>query len=118
MSAACPLRWMLIGMLCLYRRIPQRWKKRRCLFQETCSTLALRTAREEGVLACHRAMRRRFAVCRPRYFVFYSSTSGQWQVKLADGTVIHENEVAAFVLEPYRVALFPDQSSGHSGGTA
>jgi len=57
-------------------------------------------------------------VCRPRYSVFYSSTSGQWQVKLADGTVIHENEVAAFVLEPYRVALFPDQSSGIRSGEA
>ncbi len=108
MSVALPLRWLLIGLLCLYRRIPQRWKKRRCLFRETCSTLALRTAREEGVRACCRVLKKRFAGCRPRYSVFYSSTSGEWQVELVNGTVIREAEVAEFVLEPYRAALFSE----------
>ena len=108
MSVAVPLRWMLIGLLCLYRRIPPRWKKRRCLFQETCSTLALRTAREDGIRVCYRALKKRFAGCRPRYSVFYSSTSGEWQVELADGTIVHEVEVAEFILEPYRAALSPE----------
>ena len=116
MSAAYPLRWMFIGLLCLYRRIPQRWKKRRCLFQETCSTLALRKAREEGIQACYRVLKKRFAGCRPHYSVFYSSTADQWQVKLVDETILHENEVAAFVLEPYRAALFPHQFSSHQEG--
>lgn len=108
MSANSPLRWALIGLLCLYRRIPQRWKKRRCLFQETCSTLALRKARDDGVWACCRALKKRFAGCRPNYSVFYSSTSGEWQVQLVDGTIIPEDEVAAFVLDPYRAALFSE----------
>lgn len=102
------MRWLLIALICLYRRIPPRFKTRRCLFQETCSTLALRIVREEGVLACCRVLKRRFAECRPRYSVFYSSTSGEWQIKLADGTIVHEDEVAEFVLEPYRAALFPE----------
>jgi len=73
--------------------------------------MALRKAREEGVWACCRALKKRFAGCRPLYSVFYSSTSAQWQVELVDGTILYENEVATFVLEPYRAALFPHQFS-------
>lgn len=101
------MRWLLIRIVCLYRRLPPQFKKRRCLFKETCSALALRVAREEGTLACFHALRKRFAGCRPNYHVFYDAVACEWQVQLVNGETASEAEIADIILEPYRAVFMP-----------
>lgn len=92
--------WVLILFIRGYRQLPD-GLKRRCLFKETCSSLALRVASEEGFLAACRAMRSRFAVCRPSYSVYYDYRIRDWQVQFANHTRISSSEIADFVLKPY-----------------
>lgn len=94
------MRWVLILFIRVYRRFPDRLK-RRCLFKETCSTLALRVAKEEGFLAACRAMRVRFSLCRPAYSVYYDHRIRDWQVEFPNHTRMSSSEIADFVLEPY-----------------
>jgi hypothetical protein len=65
----------------------------------------MRAAEEGGLTAGCRALRRRFVRCRPRYSVRYDHSSLDWRVRLADGSDAGSDEVADFVLEPYRAAL-------------
>lgn len=98
------MRWVLILFIRGYRRLPDRIK-RRCLFKETCSTLALRVAKEEGFLAACRAMRFRFSLCRPSYSVYYDQRIRDWQVEFRDHTRMGSSEIADFVFEPYSELL-------------
>lgn len=60
--------WGLVGAIHLYRRIARRIRWRgRCLFAVSCSRHAERVAREEGAGVAMRAIRARFAACRPGY---------------------------------------------------
>ncbi len=70
----------------------------------------MRTAEEGGLAAGCRALGRRFAQCRPRYSVRYDHSSLDWRVRLADGSDAGSNEVADFVLEPYRAALMRSEA--------
>ena len=98
------MRWVLILFIRIYRRLPDRLK-RRCLFKETCSELALRVASEEGFLAACRVMRFRFSLCRPAYSVYYDHIIRDWQVEFANRTRASSLEIADFVLEPYNRLL-------------
>lgn len=95
------MRWALVSLIRLYRCLPPRFKSRRCLYRESCSSLALRIAQEEGFFACCSIMKKRFAGCRPNYQVIFNPVSQDWQVRLADGTAVGRADIAEFVLEPY-----------------
>jgi hypothetical protein len=99
------MRWILIGLICAYRRfVPARFK-RSCLFKETCSQFTLRVTREGGFWAGCRAIRQRVWHCRPQYSAVYDEETCDWQIELTDGTRVPGSAVADFVLEPYRRAL-------------
>lgn len=99
------MRWLLIGLICAYRRfVPVRFK-RCCLFKETCSQFTLRVTREQGFLAGCRAVRQRIGQCRPGYSAVYDEATCEWQIEFADGTRAPGSVVADFVLKPYRKVL-------------
>jgi len=100
------MRWVLIGIVRLYRLFPD-GPKRLCLFRETCSLFVLRAAREEGFIGGCRAIRHRFARCRPKYSVHYRYQSSDWEIEFANGEKAGSAELADFVLEPYQTVFNP-----------
>jgi putative component of membrane protein insertase Oxa1/YidC/SpoIIIJ protein YidD len=98
------MRWLLVLSIRLYRKLPNRFK-RRCLFKETCSAFVLRVTIDSGFLAGCRAIRSRFSKCRPTYLVYYDYISRDWQVEFADRTRETSAKIADFVLEPYHLLL-------------
>ncbi len=98
------MRWLLVFPIKVYRLIPAKFK-RRCLFRETCSLFVMRAATEGGLLAGCRAFGQRFTRCRSQYSVRYDNPSRAWVVELADGSAVGGEEMADFVMEPYRNAM-------------
>jgi hypothetical protein len=60
---------------------------------------------EHGFWAGLRLIKRRLSQCRPRYVVYYNYLCQDWQVELADGSVVESKDVSDFVLEPYQGIL-------------
>lgn len=94
------MKWFLIGTVCLYRRVPARFK-RQCLFKETCSSFVARVARESGFFLGLLALRTRVSQCRPGYLVYFDIELKDWHVRLANGSISNSSQVAGFVLSPY-----------------
>lgn len=95
------MRWLLILLIRVYRKLPDRFK-RQCLFKETCSVFVLRAAKVHGFVAgCH-ALKHRYSLCRYPYLVYYDYRICEWQVVLADKTTKSGAEIADCVLESYR----------------
>lgn len=96
--------WLILLPVRLYRMVPSRFK-RRCLFKESCSVFFLRVIAEHGFWAGLRLIRRRLSQCRPKYVVHYNYLSQDWEVKLADGSVVESKDISDFVLKPYQGIL-------------
>ena len=127
------MKWLLVAVINIYRWLPDRIK-RQCLFKETCSSLVARVTRESGFWHGFRTLRTRVSQCRPGYLVYFDAEVEGWKVRLADGSVSTNSDLADFVLSPYRnvsvrrwttyeglsvkaigLALSPDRSN--DGGT-
>jgi putative component of membrane protein insertase Oxa1/YidC/SpoIIIJ protein YidD len=108
------MRWLLILSIRVYRLIPSRFKKRRCLYRETCSLFVMRATMEGGLLIGCRALRQRFERCRPPYSVCYDNPSRDWKVMLADGSEATSAEMADFIIEPYQAALTSVEAKTHA----
>lgn len=94
------MKWLLIRVIHLYRRLPP-FFKRKCLFKETCSSHVLRMTRESGFWVGVRTLRGRMLRCRRGYLVFYDGNIKHWAVRFANGSVANRGETADFVLAPY-----------------
>lgn len=94
------MRWLLIRVIRLYRKLPG-WFKRKCLFKETCSSHVLRVTRESGFWPGMRNLTIRMSQCRKGYVVLFDGNVKRWIVRFANGSVAGSNEVADFVLAPY-----------------
>jgi len=82
----------------LYWEIMPESKRRSCLFKETCSHYVYRTTVEDGFFEGVGALRQRIKKCR-KGFKLYSSLSG-FEIELADGSVIKEDEISPRLIEP------------------
>ena len=99
------MKWLLIGVILLYRRLPRRLK-RKCLFKETCSAHVLRMTRESGFRVGMRNLWLRMTQCCPGYVVLFDGDVKHWVVRFANGSVASRDEVADFVLAPYMNFVF------------
>ena len=95
------MKWLLIAVIHLYRRLPPRFK-RKCLFKETCSSHVLRMTRQSGLRAGVRNLMLRVSQCRAGYAVLFDGDLKHWVVRFANGSVGGRDEVADFVLAPYK----------------
>jgi putative component of membrane protein insertase Oxa1/YidC/SpoIIIJ protein YidD len=100
---------LLIAAIQLYRAVAWRIPRTRdCLFVISCSRHVERIAAERGFWPAMRAMRARFAACRPGYSFEYEGCG--WRAMCVDGSVIaaadasnvvrHEAAVCQRVLPP------------------
>src|SRR5689334_416441 len=93
------MKWVLIGIIHLYRRSPARFK-RTCLFRSTCSAHVLQTTRASGFWAGLRSLRLRIRQCRAGYVIYFDNDKNHWAVRLANGSVANRDELADFILAP------------------
>jgi hypothetical protein len=73
-------------------------KRRYCLFKETCSHYVYRHTAEGGFFKGTIALKQRLKKCRKGYKL-YSSLQG-FEMELADGSIIKEDEISLRLLEP------------------
>lgn len=85
-----------------YQSLPDRLK-RKCVFRETCSRHVARTVRERGVVAGVLAFRIRMRRCRP-VRAMTMGPDGEWEVTLADGSVVGVEELVPGAYETYGAA--------------
>lgn len=100
------MRWLLIGVIHLYRRLPP-FFKRKCLFKETCSAHVLRLTRQSGFLVGLRTLKIRMMQCRPGYVVFFDPDLQHWGVRFANASVAKRDELADFVFAPVAMMQLP-----------
>jgi putative component of membrane protein insertase Oxa1/YidC/SpoIIIJ protein YidD len=70
--------------------VPRRWR-RRCLFHISCSQYVFR-ATDHGLVAGLVALKSRWRQCRGGYRALYAGD--RWLIRLADGTLVHLDEMA------------------------
>jgi uncharacterized protein len=92
------MKLLLLLLIKLYWKVIPEQKRRSCLFKETCSHYVFRHADEGGFFIGIRALLHRKRTCR-KGFQLYSSLSG-FEIELADGSIIKEDEISPHLLEP------------------
>lgn len=69
-----------------------------CIFKETCSHYVYRQTNDGGFFNGMSALKNRLKKCRKGYQL-YTSLNG-FEIELADGSIIKEDEIAPRLLEP------------------
>lgn len=98
------MKWGLLLAIRMYWLLWPRSRRRQCLFAESCSAFVYRHARQLGLLAGLRALRERVKHCRGGWEICTTADGISLGLRLVDGTVIPEAEVAPGVLAPFRQA--------------
>jgi len=90
------MKFLLLAIIKLYWiSIPTR-RRRSCLFKETCSQFVYRHTEEYGFFEGFRALLHRNKKCRSGYKLY--STNHGFEMELADGSIIKENEISTNIL--------------------
>jgi putative component of membrane protein insertase Oxa1/YidC/SpoIIIJ protein YidD len=92
------MKFLILIVIKLYWMVFPEKRRRFCLFKETCSHYVYRHTAEGGFFKGTSALLRRFKKCRKGYQV-YSSHTG-FEMELADGSFLKEDEIAPRILEP------------------
>lgn len=92
------MKWVFLTIIQLYWKIIPEKNRRSCLFKETCSHYVYQHTTEYGFLKGYNALRLRMKKCRKGYQV-YSGNKG-FEMKLADGSFITEEEISPNILKP------------------
>ena len=82
-----------------WKVILEKDRQRNCLLKETCSHYVYRHTVEGGFFKGFSALRQRIKKCR-NGFRLYSGLSG-FEMELADGSILKEDEIAPRLLEPF-----------------
>lgn len=88
----------LIFIIRLYWAFIPEKHRRKCLFKETCSHFVFRHTVEEGFSSGMKALKARVKKCRKGYQLYHNGKS--FELKLADGSIIGENEISPNILRP------------------
>jgi putative component of membrane protein insertase Oxa1/YidC/SpoIIIJ protein YidD len=95
------MRYFVIWMIQIYRRLMPSAHRKVCLFRESCSVYVERVARESGSVAAFCALIKRFRCCRPGYGFQFTDERDTWNLVCADGSRFSESEVAPHIAAEY-----------------
>jgi hypothetical protein len=99
------MRVLLLVPIYVYRHLlPRSWKRRECLFRETCSRYVWRVTSSEGLAAGWAALQFRRRNCRPGYRIRLDPRS-RFEIQLVGGEVVGEASIADSVVAPYRKVM-------------
>lgn len=88
----------LIFIIKLYWAFIPEKRRRKCLLKESCSHYVFRHTVEQGFASGMKALKIRFRKCRKGYQLQHNRET--FELKLADGTIISENEISLDILHP------------------
>jgi putative component of membrane protein insertase Oxa1/YidC/SpoIIIJ protein YidD len=97
------MRFIIIIVIALYWKLIPKEKRRSCLFSVSCSRYVYECTKKEGFFSGLKAFIYRFKRCRKGYHI--ETQNGQFFLKLCDGTVINESEIAPNILYPIKLEL-------------
>lgn len=89
---------LLLSIIKLYWAIIPKHKRRSCIFRETCSQFVYKQTAEYGFFEGLKALSLRHKKCRKGYSV-YTAANG-FEMELADGSIINEEEISPSLLAP------------------
>ena|ERR1035437_9149170 len=103
------MKWILIIVIRSYWKFLPKRIRRSCLFKETCSQYVYKQTVEYGFFGGMRALENRIRKCRKGYTI-YNGKNG-FEMKLADGSIIYEEEISPNLLKPIynQVDIITDQ---------
>lgn len=90
------MKWILVLIIKFYWKIIPETKRRRCLFKESCSHFVYKQAVEHGFFKGIKALIMRIKQCRSGYHIYIGKNG--YEMKLADGSTIYENEISSQIL--------------------
>lgn len=97
------LQQFLMFLIRLYWKLtPDRWR-RDCIFRVNCSRYVYDTTYLQGFIKGWTALKTRWKRCRPGYRVEW--LEGKFCMRLADGYLANEEEIADPIVQPYKKAL-------------
>lgn len=85
------MKFLLLALIHLYRRLVRPFFRATCLFRESCSVYVERETKKNGFQAGLRALRFRFKNCRPGYFWIHQDSNPQ--LVTAKGVLLDVEEV-------------------------
>lgn len=97
------MRLVLIYIIKMYWSFIPEKHRRKCLFKESCSHYVFRHTVEEGFISGLKALKTRVRKCRKGYRIFNNGKT--FELKLADGSTISENEISSDILHPIYVDI-------------
>ena len=86
------MKYILSGVIRLYWLLTPGSRRRRCLFQESCSTYVYRVTIEKGGRAGLHALSERIQKCQPGYHL--KKNGDTYELHLKNGTIVPEEEIA------------------------
>jgi len=96
------MRYFIIYIIYLYRRIVPAQHRNTSLFRESCSLYIERVAIEAGGIEALRAFITRFHCCRPGYRFEIDTENNKWQLVCANGSRFSESHLASNIIDEFR----------------
>ena len=92
------MKWAFLTLIKLYWKIIHDRRRRSCIFKESCSHFVYRQTSKYGFFKGINALKLRYQKCRKGYII-YTGING-FEIKLADGCILHEEEISDNILNP------------------
>jgi len=96
------MKYLLIFLVKFYWFIYPEHKRRNCIFSISCSRYVFNVTKEKGLLNGLKALNQRFKTCRPNHQIFYLDSENIVIIKLSDGSILQENEIASNIISNYK----------------
>ncbi|NLA16368.1 MAG: membrane protein insertion efficiency factor YidD [Bacteroidales bacterium] len=91
------MKWLFLLFIKLYWKVVPESRRPNCLFKETCSHFVYKETVDKGFHSGLIALLQRIKKCRNGY-TLYTSEQGL-EMRLADGSVIGEDEISPYILD-------------------
>jgi len=88
------MRFLLLNSIRFYWFLITKEKRRKCIFDKSCSHYVYEETKKKGFLVGIKALNFRIKNCQPGFDVFTDSSSGKKKMILKTGIVIAENQIA------------------------
>jgi putative component of membrane protein insertase Oxa1/YidC/SpoIIIJ protein YidD len=98
------MKWVILTIIKVYWQLIPAYRRKHCLFKETCSSHVYRVIVEQGVLKGCKAFLLRWRQCRPGYQILLDSSDKGLVIKLVDNTIICSDLISPNILNPVLLA--------------
>lgn len=95
------MKLILLGIIRLYWIIFPKYKRRSCVFKETCSNYVYRITIEKGFFNGLFALKKRIHQCRPGYTIYKDEKNDCFELYLKDGSIIRDDIISPNLLPPF-----------------